>query len=161
MGIIFLIEMEGRGFLQALHANPSVSALIVRGISDLIDHKAEADAAQSQLVASRNASVRVPSAVILLARSQRAPDSANEQPHRNLRIGFSLFQAASQPKRKLCPRSVPRLTMASANLRFKRPNNQTQEPPTEEHISLSIATRVSRPPKREQSWTLDTGARMF
>lgn len=50
------VEMEGYGFLSAVHAMPGVEALVIRGISDLIDGKHEADAENFQDVASRNAS---------------------------------------------------------------------------------------------------------
>jgi nucleoside phosphorylase len=50
------VEMEGRGLLQATHANQQVSALIIRGISDLIDGKSEADKAGWQKIAARHAS---------------------------------------------------------------------------------------------------------
>lgn len=50
------VEMEGHGFLTATHANQGVDALIVRGISDVIDGKGAADAAGSQEIAARHAS---------------------------------------------------------------------------------------------------------
>lgn len=48
------VEMEGRGFLAATHAN-DVQALVVRGISDLIVGKEAADAGGSQRRAARHA----------------------------------------------------------------------------------------------------------
>jgi len=49
------VEMEGRGFLEAAYENPGVRCLVVRGISDLIDGKGEADAQGWQEIASRHA----------------------------------------------------------------------------------------------------------
>jgi len=48
--------MEGLGVLAATAANRRVSALVVRGISDLLDRKAKAEATGSQSLAARHAS---------------------------------------------------------------------------------------------------------
>lgn len=50
------VEMEGRGLLQAAHANEQVSAIIIRGISDLITDKSKTDKAGWQEIAARHAS---------------------------------------------------------------------------------------------------------
>lgn len=49
------VEMEGVGFLTAAHGNPGVDALVVRGISDLVEGKSTADAAGSQTRAANHA----------------------------------------------------------------------------------------------------------
>jgi nucleoside phosphorylase len=50
------VEMEGRGFLEATHANQQVASLIVRGVSDLIHNKSDVDDSVRQEVAARHAS---------------------------------------------------------------------------------------------------------
>ncbi len=64
------VEMEGYGVLKVAHANP-VLALIIRGISDLIDDKEEADAANTQELAARHASAF---AFEVLAKHEPKPD---------------------------------------------------------------------------------------
>ncbi len=49
------VDMEGHGFLRAMHARPGVEALVVRGVSDLFDNKAASDAAGGQSLAVRHA----------------------------------------------------------------------------------------------------------
>ncbi|MEM9299573.1 MAG: 5'-methylthioadenosine/S-adenosylhomocysteine nucleosidase [Bacteroidota bacterium] len=50
------VEMEGSGFFTACHANEGIQSLIVRGISDLLTNKEEADKDGYQEIAAKNAS---------------------------------------------------------------------------------------------------------
>ena len=56
---VLAVEMEGYGFLLGSHVNPGVGALVVRGISDLIDAKTAADEGGSQERAADAASAFV------------------------------------------------------------------------------------------------------
>lgn len=55
-GDAIAVEMEGFGFLEAVRANQQVSAIVVRGISDLIDNKVDSDQQGYQALAARHAS---------------------------------------------------------------------------------------------------------
>lgn len=55
-GDAIAVEMEGFGFLDAARTNRKVSALVIRGISDLIYNKTEADKKGYQEIAARHAS---------------------------------------------------------------------------------------------------------
>ena len=50
------VEMEGFGFLAAMRGHKQVDAIVIRGISDLIDGKAQADRAGNQATAANHAS---------------------------------------------------------------------------------------------------------
>jgi nucleoside phosphorylase len=51
------VEMEGAGFLRAAYANPGVEALLVRGISDLLnDAEDEENRSQNNKIAAEHAS---------------------------------------------------------------------------------------------------------
>jgi energy-coupling factor transporter ATP-binding protein EcfA2 len=67
------VEMEGHGFSHALHSS-RVRGMIIRGISDLIEHKAVADASGSQQRAAAHAAAF---AFEVLAHFAHSPESAD------------------------------------------------------------------------------------
>lgn len=54
-GDAYAIEMEGRGFLEAIRANKNVEAIVIRGISNLVSSQEETNSSISNALATRSA----------------------------------------------------------------------------------------------------------
>jgi nucleoside phosphorylase/tetratricopeptide (TPR) repeat protein len=75
-GDALAVEMESYGFFTAVQAHAGLEALAVRGISDLLENKAEADAGGSQPRASRHAAAF---AFEVLAKLKLPPKNGGEK----------------------------------------------------------------------------------
>lgn len=85
------IEMEGHGFLRAIHGNPTVEAIVVRGISDLLSGKKASDAMGWQKIAAGHAA-----AFAFQLLSSQAAKQRKTAPHResNRRAESKVFTVA-------------------------------------------------------------------
>jgi len=99
------IDMEGTGFLSALHASHQVRGLIVRGISDLIDGKSKADARGSQTLAARHASAftfEILSKLVAAASGGlEVPEASDIQAVTAVPIGGSISSTRAADSRKV------------------------------------------------------------
>jgi nucleoside phosphorylase len=100
-----VVEMEGFGFLDAVHANLGVEALVIRGVSDLIDSKSEADASGNQETAAQNASAFAFEVLANFVISGETPTSQKDLPQLSLSTDIDFSPPTPAEKRAGARRS--------------------------------------------------------
>ncbi|GEM_PF-2242576 len=96
------VDMEGVGFLQAIHKNQNPDALLIRGISDLIDDKNDENDAKWQPIAAQNAAAFAFEVLALYGQTQQN----NKKPSLNTKSKFTSQSPPpiSPPKNLLKPK---------------------------------------------------------
>lgn len=93
-GDALAVEMEGYGFLQAVHANGRrASAIVVRGISDLIDDKNSDINQESETIRQKKASLHASAfAFQLLAKFEPLNNSSQEEKVQKTKIEKQIWE---------------------------------------------------------------------
>ncbi|MEM7039424.1 MAG: 5'-methylthioadenosine/S-adenosylhomocysteine nucleosidase [Bacteroidota bacterium] len=89
------IEMEGLGFLSAMHARQGHEALLVRGISDLVEKKSESDNEGNQHLAANIVAHFVLEFIAYLEEEEKV--SAKSVPNSNSKFSPIIFFAKAYP----------------------------------------------------------------
>jgi nucleoside phosphorylase len=134
------VEMEGRGFLETTHANPQVMALIVRGISDLINDKSDLDDANRQEIASRHASAFAFEVLAKLDAAVVAAEPIAEGPVAELGSNQGEAIAKSLPSRR---RAKRKLRVALLYKRNAQPDDHVLDL-LEENLSVECEVFLDR-----------------
>jgi len=103
-GDALAVEMEGRGFLEAAHIDPSCRAVVVRGISDLLASKAATDRAGWQRRSADSAAAFFFEMLAFEGGANKAPSDHDQDA--TLRV--TALDASASPDTNATPRLLTR-----------------------------------------------------
>jgi nucleoside phosphorylase len=146
-GDALAVEKEGYGFLESARRSRGISAIVIRGISDLIDGKADSDAKGSQPLAAKNASAF---AFKLLAQLN-APDGTDRSQsaaaeYQGESVAVNLNQ---KPPEAL---AILHFHQNDQGYGLRMHHGQMPEPFDESSVDMTLPTEFGR----LQPWTIDS-----
>jgi nucleoside phosphorylase len=146
-GDALAVEKEGYGFLESARRSRGISAIVIRGISDLIDGKADSDAKGSQPLAAKNASAF---AFKLLAQlnapdgTERSQSAAAEYEGESVAVNLN-----QKPPEAL---AILHFHQNDQGYGLRMHHGQMPEPFDESAVDMTLPTEFGR----RQPWTIDS-----